>query len=818
MTAIKLFSTTIKGYIDITGNTLGLAGSNTNIIGGVRNFTTSSGGTTTNYANNSSSAQLNIPAGGTVINAQLFWSAVYKDTATTGIDLSSVINNSINFITPKGVTNNIIRDINSAQTINRGSAYYSNSADVTDLVKDGGSGTYTVGNVPGILTGTFTSGDIDNFYIGWTLIVAIGDQSQTYKNMTIWSMCDADGTSVSVTGFATGPTGPFQGRLFISAGCGNSSLTGDSLQFGTSGATLSNLSTTSHPSTNFFCGIISDRLGALNTLGTFGNANNTAGSIPTSGNRSMYDITGADASSTLVANQTSAVIRVNSTGDGVIANSLGLEVTMTNVANLSQGFNCSVDKANAVVGDTLKYTLTLKNTGVTIANNVVLVNTIPDATSFVTNSLVLNGTTINGASPLPSNGYSLGSMAVNAVNTISYSVVVTTLPTNNTALNQVGVGYSFVPATGLWIPVFDISNVASTTVTGPIKGTKYVDKSYSDVGNILTYTIAYSNTGTSTGNNVVFLDTVPTGTSFVSDSFSVNGVIQTGINLNTSIPLATIPIGTTTLSYKVLVNTIPTINPFNNSANLIYQYTVLQPNSYIGVDNTNLVTTKVNTAFLNSTKYVDKTYVYIGETITYTILLNTSGNISANNVVLKDTIPTGTTFVTNSLLLNGVTQNGTTPNGGYIIGTIAQGLVTTVQFKVTVTTMPTTSQIQNSAVATYKYTVDPSVPNGISTSYNTNMVINEVKGANLLNATKVVSDAYADANDILTYTLVIPNTGNVDASNVIVTDTIPVGVSFITNSIKVNGVQTGETPSRINVGTIPVGTSATITFNVQLNS
>ncbi len=43
-------------------------------------------------------------------------------------------------------------------------------------------------------------------------------------------------------------------------------------------------------------------------------------------------------------------------------------------------------------------------------------------------------------------------------------------------------------------------------------------------------------------------------------------------------------------------------------------------------------------------------------------------------------------------------------------------------------------------------------------------------------------------NDVLTYTVTIQNTGNVLATNVIFQDPIPIGTTFIANSVTVDGV------------------------------
>ncbi|WP_249652508.1 hypothetical protein, partial [Lysinibacillus sp. D4A1_S13] len=61
---------------------------------------------------------------------------------------------------------------------------------------------------------------------------------------------------------------------------------------------------------------------------------------------------------------------------------------------------------------------------------------------------------------------------------------------------------------------------------------------------------------------------------------------------------------------------------------------------------------------------------------------------------------------------------------------------------------------------------------------------------------------------------------NIPATNVIVTDPIPAGTTFIPNSVTSNGVsQANINPAGgIQVGTIIAGSITTVTFQVQVTS
>lgn len=83
-------------------------------------------------------------------------------------------------------------------------------------------------------------------------------------------------------------------------------------------------------------------------------------------------------------------------------------------------------------------------------------------------------------------------------------------------------------------------------------------------------------------------------------------------------------------------------------------------------------------------KFVDKVYATCEDTISYTILLPNTGNMTAFNVILKDTIPYGTVLINDSVFTNGIKQIGANPEFGITIPSIAPGAVSTVTFSVNV--------------------------------------------------------------------------------------------------------------------------------------
>lgn len=491
-------------------------------------------------------------------------------------------------------------------------------------------------------------------------------------------------------------------------------------------------------------------------------------------------------------------------------------ITTVNYVNLST--IQSTNKNYYQVGEEITYTFKLNNTGNVQANNVVFLNTIPSSALFVVNSLSVNGVTQTGFNPGAS--FTISTIPV-GVTTVTYKALVLTIPSSNVIVNTPSaITYNYLTNSNTYYGGVN-SNSSTVNINQVYLNANKIANKYDYVGDTLNYTIALTNTGNTSANNVTIYDTIPSNTTFVANSLKVNNLTQIGANPNAGYNIGTVPVGTTTVTFNVTINTIPSPNIITNSAKINYSYTVdpSTPNGITNNINTNITTTTINHVFLNATKITNKNYSYVGDIISYSLRLINTGNASANNVVIYDTIPTNTVFVTNSLKVDGVTQTGGNPNGGYNIGTVPVG-TTTVTFDVTVTTIPTpVNNISNSARIGYVFTKDPSVPNGVvNNNINTNVSVTTINHV-FLNASKSINKNYSYVGDTIIYIVRLVNTGNISANNVTIYDTTPTDTTFVTDSLKVNGIS--QTGANINLGynitTVPIGVT-TVTFNVVVNT
>lgn len=100
------------------------------------------------------------------------------------------------------------------------------------------------------------------------------------------------------------------------------------------------------------------------------------------------------------------------------------------------------------------------------------------------------------------------------------------------------------------------SNTVSTVLLVAPTILKAVDKAVASIGDTLTYTVTVTNVGLNPITNLPFADTIPTGATYVTDSFTVNGAAATPIVAGNALTytIPTIPaLGTATIKFQVKV-------------------------------------------------------------------------------------------------------------------------------------------------------------------------------------------------------------------------------------------------------------------------
>ena len=318
-------------------------------------------------------------------------------------------------------------------------------------------------------------------------------------------------------------------------------------------------------------------------------------------------------------------------------------------------------------------------------------------------------------------------------------------------------------------------------------------------GQDITYTVTVGNNGPSTGTGVVLTDTLPAGTTFVSASSTTgetatvaNGVLTDDIGNVAAgdLVVITITVATSGATAASVTNTatvsgdasVPDSDPTNNTATV-----------------TTTVIASADVAINSET--VAPTSVVAGNTVTFTINVANNGPSVATGALVTDTLPAGLTFVSGTAAGGQVTAvNGvvTAPLGDLASG--ATGVVTIVAL-----TGPAGS-FADSAVITSTAT-DPDPANNTSSA--------TVAVTPLVDLSVSLSGPTGsfNINNPITYTATIANAGPSPATDVVLTDPLFAGATFV--SASVGGVAGGSVLGGIvsvPVGTIAAGSSVTVTI------
>ena len=542
MSFIKRFTDIKRGNIIFIGNTLGLSkAQNTNsagILGSIGAFTSLNNllqvpsfpaGTTLNYIQNGSSANLNILSDSKILYAELVWGGLYRSVNN---NIFNLINNSVRFttptfstlITPDVLTRNEFLFSQNGQTI----GFYTRSANVTNLLQNNFNGLYSLQSVPALIEPI----DNDTFstnHAGWTLAVIYENNSLPLRNLNYWAggvivSPTTQETNINISGFLTPSIAPITGKIFVSSAEGDAVISGDQMLFGKDNLSLLNLSGPNNPQNNFFASQINDSNGLIETSGTFGtrNANAILGQN-TIACRQGWDITSIDLTNKLIPNQNTAAIRFISTGDLYLANSLGLQIDSKGANILA---NKTVNPKIVEVGQEIEYSISLTNNGDIIANNVILDDNIFTTLSLVPNSIFIDGIPYSGSFPI-----TLGDVNINQTVNITFKAIANSLPAINPVLNIAKINYDFNPFENFTVSTSTNTNIVSVFILEKnITNQKKVNKVFALKDDILTYTSTITNNSNVAVDNVYFIDSIPSGTKFVIGSVKINGINDTTLD------------------------------------------------------------------------------------------------------------------------------------------------------------------------------------------------------------------------------------------------------------------------------------------------
>ena len=385
----KRFQVTQKGGIVYLANVAVSCSSNPNTSGGSCQTATSQmppSGTGVNNDFNgryvdidgdpstfmSSSDSLNLANCSQITWAGLYWGAMGKASNTANRDKAKIKVNNGSYIS-------LTADESYLNTT--GYESYHSFKEITNIVKSAGiKARFTVADIP------FINNNTSNKWGSWMIVVVYGNQLEDMKQLTVFdglaSISGSTVLNVPISGFLTPATGPVNFEIGNYTHDGDRSYTGDQMQF-KGAASFLNITDGLNPSSDVMNSTVSYK-GVLTPF-RVPNLNNTLGldaDIFAPNNVAKNFIGNSATSATLkfTTGGETYLVQEISTAIDVYEPDLRVEKRVTD--------RFGVNKHNGTVnpGDTLIYSINVKNIGSDIAVNTFVMDSLSKNANYVPNS------------------------------------------------------------------------------------------------------------------------------------------------------------------------------------------------------------------------------------------------------------------------------------------------------------------------------------------------------------------------------------------------------------------------------------------------
>ena len=280
--------------------------------------------------------------------------------------------------------------------------------------------------------------------------------------------------------------------------------------------------------------------------------------------------------------------------------------------------------------------------------------------------------------------------------------------------------------------VFVGDKSASADVTVPeIIPDKTVSIANPNFGDNVTYTVTVSNDGIGDANNVVIVDRLGEGLTFVSASD--NGVwdpVKRTVTWIVDLAKGESKVFTVNATVDAYGNVSNSLVVGNKTAGVNVTVPEINPNKTANIENPNF-----------------------GDNVTYTVTVTNDGIGDANNVVVKDTLGKGLKFISAT---GNYTFDEATNTITWIVD-LAKGESKTFKVNATVSGY---GNVTNTVIVGNK-------------TFNKNVTVPEI------NSNKTVNNEIPNFGDNVTYSVTVTNDGIGDANNVVVCDILGKGLKFL---------------------------------------
>lgn len=477
--------------------------------------------------------------------------------------------------------------------------------------------------------------------------------------------------------------------------------------------------------------------------------------------------------------------------DGLWNNSMRVEdypsvnatVNVTSVADLQ--IIKSVSKSFVSKDDVVNWTITVINHGPSIVFGVYVKDLIPEGLVIDGHAIPSDNTRYDRLNGI----WTIGTLGVEEYVTLIIPTRVTVSDVHN--ITNVAVVNATTPDSN------ETNNVDNDTIylNPDVTIDKTVSSRNSHHGQIISWNITVTNNGPNDALNVYVIDKLPGGLRFINSTKPADYNPVTGRwNIQTlkDGESVTLTINTEVIIYDGFISNNATVYASNDhdlDNNYDDDYTQVRTEADVGV-----------------IKIVSNKTSHYGDTVIWTIVVTNYGPNIAEDVILTDYLPNGLIIQGTPAHSEGHVYVDSQGRGIWNIGNLAVNQTVTCEI---ITIVNVTDATITNTVSVNATTYDPNLSNNIAENKTYIPPESDVE------VIKSASNSTPNKYDEVIWTITIYNDGPNVAENVILTDVLPNGLEFVTNSVPTIGMY-HKNLNEWDIGTLEVGVRHYLTITTRV--
>ena len=423
--------------------------------------------------------------------------------------------------------------------------------------------------------------------------------------------------------------------------------------------------------------------------------------------------------------------------------------------------NCQVDEGlqirkvadvnNVLPGDTVLYTITVINTTPLDLNQLIVSDTLDSRLEFISAS---NGGSSDGQVVI----WNINSLPSQNLISLSLRVRVSEDAIPGTSISNLAVVQRLNDPNP---PTESDPEVITVEDSTSLRITKIPNVNQARIGDEVIYTIEVTNTSSISQENLVITDFLSNKLTFVSANGNAENIDQ----------LVEWRINSLESGQSIELSLVVTINEEAIVGDIIFNTAIVSTENGKSFesdpgDGVEVIGSENNTEIVIE-KLVDKSLVSVGEILTYTILVQNTGDFTANNLLVTDSLPSGTVLISSSpevIEVDNILQ--------WEFGSLAPGQIIEIVLNLLVGEDTGGSIINKAFVIGDNFPPSEAISPEVLVQLEAPMVDLEIK--------KEVSSSIVQIGKEFEYRITVTNISDNQANEILIKDLLPLGVEFRT--------------------------------------